>query len=95
MFVMESRLSGPQRAYSTTTRIKTLHRLTIFTISNNLREHIPLQQGLRQYYSYSPLQQKTQRAYSTTTRIKTDLLTSLALISTLREHIPLQQGLRP
>ena len=64
---------------------------TFFT----LREHIPLQQGLRHLLFYPhTLFPLSQRAYSTTTRIKTKELASYVVKKLLREHIPLQQGLR-
>ena len=62
-----------------------------------VRDHIPLQQGLRlvrrnQLKSF----QLCQRPYSTTTRIKTARLSARPrLLSQVRDHIPLQQGLRP
>ena len=84
-----------QRAYSTTTRIKTLEALRIM-LSAQLREHIPLQQGLRPPYpllqgglmhlrEHIPLQQGLRR--------EPHILHKF--LTTLREHIPLQQGLRP
>ena len=84
-----------QRAYSTTTRIKTLVHSLLFKL-RDLREHIPLQQGLRPLLKYFVIICLfSQRAYSTTTRIKTVLSTSIAwAFLILREHIPLQQGLR-
>ena len=88
--------SSAQRASSITTRIKTLWSLRI-VINSSLREHLPLQQGLRQgtiFFSklFAP---HTQRASSITTRIKTVRKSGVYSISRLlREHLPLQQGLR-
>ena len=63
--------------------------------AKRIREHIPLEQGLRlsnrQRLSYLLL---NQRAYSIRTRIKTNELRLLVLGRLIREHIPLEQGLR-
>ena len=84
-----------QRAYSITTRIKTAPALS-WHVARLLREHIPLQQGLRPartgWLMVSP--PLTQRAYSITTRIKTCDFCFKGYFVFLREHIPLQQGLR-
>ena len=60
-----------------------------------VRDHIPLQQGLR----LEPIMPfhgllKRQRPYSITTRIKTHHSHSEIYVSNVRDHIPLQQGLR-
>ena len=66
-------------------------------IFTDLREHIPLKQGLRLPIIVILLLHlsMTQRAYSIKTRIKTMSIDFIALsVSVLREHIPLKQGLR-
>ena len=61
-----------QRAYSIRTRIKTLS-LCKFINSLAIREHIPLEQGLRLLISLSVAATLVyQRAYSIRTRIKTN-----------------------
>ena len=62
----------------------------------NVRDHCPLQQGLRLMVnvSHPPLIPST-RPLSTTTRIKTQLLHPLQPDEwRVRDHLPLQQGLR-
>ena len=61
-----------------------------------VREHIPLEQGLRRTVSPLPMQsQSGQRAYSIRTRIKTNWIIYYRLCQgRVREHIPLEQGLR-
>ena len=64
---------------------------------DQVREHIPLKQGLRRGRGpyLGDICSQGQRAYSIKTRIKTLLLWSQGLPNTLvREHIPLKQGLR-
>ena len=63
--------------------------------SPTIREHIPLEQGLRLLKStLSTKNCNYQRAYSIRTRIKTvgDFLSEF--VNVIREHIPLEQGLR-
>ena len=68
------------------------------TTSDNLcfvREHIPLEQGLRLHAKSYADTWKSQRAYSIRTRIKTTGCLSIAKKKPIvREHIPLEQGLR-
>ncbi len=65
----------PQRPSSTTTRIKTSDRLTVGIPPGELRDHLPLQQGLRlQSICLDQIHwSSAQRPSSTTTRIKTSL----------------------
>ena len=68
------------------------------TVSDTtLTEHIPLEQGLRQYtLSLFTFFFSTHRTYSIRTRIKTERIQSLSTgCHLLIEHIPLEQGLRP
>src|SRR5574344_1268142 len=86
-----------QRAYSITTRIKTLSTSSILFIFAFLKEHIPLQQGLRPFSLHKsqhihlylkehiPLQQGLRLS---------PFSIYLGKSSHLKEHIPLQQGLR-
>ena len=62
-----------------------------------VREHIPLEQGLRQeQHLCAECNQIRQRAYSIRTRIKTrNVVIVVNSVSIVREHIPLEQGLRP
>ena len=62
-----------------------------------VREHIPLEQGLRRSRLKSLVfRVHRQRAYSIRTRIKTASTYSVDFLFLLvREHIPLEQGLRP
>ena len=64
--------------------------------SLSVREHIPLEQGLRQRVKLGVASKHSgQRAYSIRTRIKTTIATIAATaIAAVREHIPLEQGLR-
>ena len=71
--VLEKKQVG-QRAYSIRTRIKTANAvLSLNAASLFVREHIPLEQGLR--HLFNPLSSyfylRCQRAYSIRTRIKT------------------------
>ena len=76
-------ISSP-RAYSITTRIETLLPAP-FECELQLREHIPLQQGLRlRGCLWSSLDTLSPRAYSITTRIETRL--ELLLFCTLDVH---------
>ena len=60
-----------------------------------LREHYPLQQGLRHPRTWMTAYLRSQRALSITTRIKTFFVFfKMFHIGFLREHYPLQQGLR-
>ena len=86
----------PPRAYSITTRIETRVLYNQIKEDTCLREHIPLQQGLR---PMSPPRNTdfplcAPRAYSITTRIETIIISAKRFNALLREHIPLQQGLR-
>ena len=63
----------------------------------NVREHIPLEQGLRPFAasSFWNWAFAGQRAYSIRTRIKTLYYgTKVHSPPCVREHIPLEQGLR-
>ncbi len=84
-----------QRAYSIRTRIKTLCGGKLKIHSREVREHIPLEQGLRPLYvkcyikiykvrEHIPLEQGL--------RPNEKIITKGGL--TVREHIPLEQGLR-
>ena len=61
-----------------------------------VRDHIPLEQGLRQRRIIAHRSvRKSQRPYSIRTRIKTDLHPRQDKSSSrVRDHIPLEQGLR-
>ena len=88
---------GCQRAYSIRTRIKTFLTVFFSFIFGKVREHIPLEQGLRRFQRLLTLSLfSRQRAYSIRTRIKTAVHHSANVGSDfVREHIPLEQGLRP
>ena len=61
-----------------------------------VRDHIPLEQGLRHHLSLSIRESyRSQRPYSIRTRIKTEDAAGHDLPGTVRDHIPLEQGLRP
>ena len=61
-----------QRAYSIRTRIKTARNISVDVIIAIVREHIPLEQGLRLLASFFVKDDFiSQRAYSIRTRIKT------------------------
>ena len=69
-----------------------------------VRDHIPLEQGLRPRLATVLKRCTSQRPYSIRTRIKTRQLPQSSLpfwsqrpysIRTIRDHIPLEQGLRP
>ena len=85
-----------QRAYSIRTRIKTFCQYLLTEDINGVREHIPLEQGLRRSNDCQLLSFTWgQRAYSIRTRIKTKArLCGEYNLYTVREHIPLEQGLR-
>ena len=59
-----------------------------------LREHIPIEQGLRREEDFNTESVLPQRAYSNRTRIKTPSIGQRPTNSRLREHIPIEQGLR-
>ncbi len=60
-----------------------------------VREHIPLEQGLRLSRDVKGDVTKGQRAYSIRTRIKTICRAFQPVVAdSVREHIPLEQGLR-
>ena len=61
-----------------------------------IREHIPLEQGLRRSRTtLTHLPEDNQRAYSIRTRIKTIFFFNVNPFNyIIREHIPLEQGLR-
>ena len=60
-----------------------------------VREHIPLEQGLRLPGAKYDFPKPCQRAYSIRTRIKTCRSNlDWNKHNTVREHIPLEQGLR-
>ena len=63
----------------------------------NIREHIPLEQGLRPLVNFLYFRYPNhQRAYSIRTRIKTFCgKAEFIFFDFIREHIPLEQGLRP
>ena len=62
----------PQRAYSIKTRIKTYSHAVYSLLTTQLREHIPLKQGLRLIFLPARnIRRSSQRAYSIKTRIKT------------------------
>ncbi len=84
-----------QRAYSIRTRIKTTRQNAQCRIATRVREHIPLEQGLRQSKWFEVFGRfDSQRAYSIRTRIKTRLSCYCCCCFAVREHIPLEQGLR-
>ena len=82
-----------QRPYSIRTRIKTtaapaaMRKLPV-------RDHIPLEQGLRLEAGDKDVWQVGQRPYSIRTRIKTWFATFGSSLFCVRDHIPLEQGLR-
>ena len=60
-----------------------------------VRDHIPLEQGLRHGESdFLAVVPFGQRPYSIRTRIKTNNKTSYKILIHVRDHIPLEQGLR-
>ena len=59
-----------------------------------VRDHIPLEQGLRHDCSFQILWYSGQRPYSIRTRIKTLNHFTQDLVVKVRDHIPLEQGLR-
>ena len=60
-----------------------------------VREHIPLEQGLRLIIHIVVALNQGQRAYSIRTRIKTVISLIFSFnVFIVREHIPLEQGLR-
>ena len=84
-----------QRAYSIRTRIKTVANYRVLRCNQAVREHIPLEQGLRQphgrpvcFYAsvreHIPLEQG----------LRLLMVRRLGLFLWVREHIPLEQGLR-
>ena len=84
------------RPSSTTTRIKTLPCFTQVLEFVGLRDHLPLQQGLRlnitflwyvlrRLRDHLPLQQGLRHLF---------MFPMDCLFQTLRDHLPLQQGLR-
>ena len=85
-----------QRPYSIRTRIKTKYVLMRMTQTVYVRDHIPLEQGLRlvpkNSVNYSEVRQ---RPYSIRTRIKTTSSRRRRTFSvSVRDHIPLEPGLR-
>ena len=85
-----------QRPYSIRTRIKTVGRDISLTTSENVRDHIPLEQGLRQgLHRGASCSSERQRPYSIRTRIKTVIVETSTKFENVRDHIPLEQGLRP
>ena len=83
-----------QRPYSIRTRIKT-DCMHINPFYYSVRDHIPLEQGLRLRKSIPEMNIKRQRPYSIRTRIKTIPALHTAWKMWVRDHIPLEQGLRP
>ena len=84
-----------QRPYSIRTRIKTRYQRLINSHVFLVRDHIPLEQGLRRSCSQFTIYLfKSQRPYSIRTRIKTPSCRCRAWQSKVRDHIPLEQGLR-
>ena len=60
-----------------------------------VRDHIPLEQGLRPGLRHRPPVESCQRPYSIRTRIKTILPeVKVEMEHKVRDHIPLEQGLR-
>ena len=59
-----------------------------------VRDHIPLEQGLRLTRSCSKDDRRSQRPYSIRTRIKTLDISVFLFHLSVRDHIPLEQGLR-
>ena len=84
-----------QRPYSIRTRIKTVLPRHRRRMPRLVRDHIPLEQGLRRASSSaSALLLPSQRPYSIRTRIKTRYLKAPDKGRLVRDHIPLEQGLR-
>ena len=85
-----------QRPYSIRTRIKTSAGCLPWWHGHGVRDHIPLEQGLRLIPSLlRHASTSCQRPYSIRTRIKTERRNFLAEQGRVRDHIPLEQGLRP
>ena len=59
-----------------------------------VRDHIPLEQGLRPVTTTCNVDGYSQRPYSIRTRIKTEGYLFNFLNVSVRDHIPLEQGLR-
>ena len=84
-----------QRPYSIRTRIKTIG-CGVKEIVWKVRDHIPLEQGLRPCVCYFVAPKVRQRPYSIRTRIKTSPKSAEDVAENeVRDHIPLEQGLRP
>ena len=83
------------RPSSTTTRIKT-YPFLLTSSWYRVRDHLPLQQGLRRSSGATGKSTSScTRPSSTTTRIKTQAPTIPPITNpTVRDHLPLQQGLR-
>ena len=88
------RLAQSQRPYSIRTRIKTAG-LESYSNTLTVRDHIPLEQGLRPVIprqldsppsvrDHIPLEQGLRRG----------ITPILVIVSLVRDHIPLEQGLR-
>ena len=65
-------------------------------MTSEVREYLPLEQGLRHRYSYqSGIYCRCQRVSSIRTRIKTILCSFIGIETIIvREYLPLEQGLR-
>ena len=59
-----------------------------------VRDHIPLEQGLRHVSYFRSRKKIRQRPYSIRTRIKTVINSAVYQSQAVRDHIPLEQGLR-
>ena len=69
--------------------------LQLWGLAYAVRDHIPLEQGLRpEYLKYKIMLVFRQRPYSIRTRIKTSRVKKEAVGLSVRDHIPLEQGLR-
>ncbi len=86
-----------QRASSIKTRIKTIFAADIIFIHNAVREHLPLQQGLRQFYCrYFGTEHSSVREHLPLQQgLRPDVPLLPSVPEEVREHLPLQQGLRP
>ena len=89
-------MSLTQRVYSSKTRIKTSPQLYRVKYLQQLKEYIPVKQGLRLIDISTPVMfQISQRVYSSKTRIKTIVYSfPTDTPSGLKEYIPVKQGLR-
>ncbi len=86
-----------QRVYSNKTRIKTHCKFIFTAIRPNLKEYIPIKQGLRQYTNFFSSKEIYLKEYIPIKQgLRPKLTTNYMMEDTvLKEYIPIKQGLRP